>query len=341
MFHSFGPAPHIYSSIHTHLPTAINHHDDHGRFFRPLTTLSQNIYDSDPAFYAKYAELRENRPETQQAGVPDMATLHELLPSLQGKRVLDLGCGDGWFCRWASARGAAVCRGVDASAAQLGRARELTEMHRAYLQESRGSEGADAAVEGADVDYVRADMNQKGALKAAALLTSSAAEDGGKEGKKLQKYQVAFCSLSLHYIADLGALLDEISACLTAGAFLFFSIEHPMATAPQTKTPKLIQLDEGFAGGKPAWPLRDYLAEGARVKTWLGADVRKQHRTVSTYINSLIKAGLDVVGTWEWGVKDSDDGGEGGAVDEMRRERNYGVTESVFPYFMGFKVWKR
>lgn len=304
----------------------------------PLVSVSQNIYDSDPVFYAKYAELRENRPETQQAGVPDMTTLHELLPSLQGKRVLDLGCGDGWFCRWASARGASVCRGVDASAAQLERAREVTELHRAYLQESRGSEGADVVpAEGAEVDYVRADLNQKGALTAAAL-TSAAAAEGGK--KKPHKFQVAFCSLSLHYLADLGAVLGEISDCLTPGAFLFFSIEHPMATAPRVKVPKLLLPDpaEGeHEHGKPVWPLRDYLAEGERVKTWLGADVQKQHRTVSSYLNALTSAGFDVVQTWEWGVRD---GGEG-EVDQMRRDRNFGVTESVFPYFMGFKVWKR
>ncbi|KAK8024410.1 hypothetical protein PG993_012476 [Apiospora rasikravindrae] len=304
----------------------------------PLTTVSQNIYDSDPAFYAKYAELRENRPETQQAGVPDMATLHELLPSLQGKRVLDVGCGDGWFCRWASTRGAAVCRGVDASAAQLGRARELTELYRAYLQESRGSEGGPdvgGEGEGAEVDYVRADMNVRGALKEAALLSSSSSEGEGEGKKQHQKFQVAFCSLSLHYIADFEAVLDEIHACLTPGAFLFFSIEHPMATAPQVKVPRL--LPNPADHDRPVWPLRDYLAEGERVKTWLGADVRKQHRTVSSYLNALAAAGFDVVRTWEWGVRD---GGEGG-VDEMRRERNYGVTESVFPYFMGFKVWKR
>ena len=299
----------------------------------PLTTVSQNIYDSDPAFYAKYAELRDHRPETQQAGVPDMATLHELLPSLQGKRVLDLGCGDGWFCRWASARGAAVCRGVDASAAQLDRARQVTELHRAYLQESRGTDGADAVpAEGAEVDYVRADLNQKGALKAAVLSSPSS---GPEEGKKPPKFQVAFCSLALHYLADLRGILDEIHDCLAPGAFLFFSIEHPVATAPRVRVPAL--LPSPAAGGKAVWPLRDYLAEGERVKTWLGADVQKQHRTVATYLNALTAAGFDVVKCWEWGVRDD---GEG-EVDQMRRDRNYGVTESVFPYFMGFKVWKR
>ncbi|KAK8092963.1 S-adenosyl-L-methionine-dependent methyltransferase [Apiospora kogelbergensis] len=277
---------------------------------------TQNIYDTDPAFYARFVELREARPETQQAGVPDMAALHELLPALAGKRVLDLGCGDGWFSRWASARGAAVCRGVDVSAAQLDRARQLTDMHRAYLVESRGSEGA-------DVDYVRADLNQKGALTAA--LATAAPEK--------KKFQVAFSSLSLHYVADLRALLDEVAACLAPGAFFFFSIEHPLATAPTARTPALVRDGEG----KPAWPVRDYAAEGARVKTWLEADVLKQHRTVASYLNAVVGSGFDVVRVYEWGVKD---GGEGG-VDQLLRDRNYGVTESVFPYFMGFKVWKR
>ncbi|KAK7974441.1 hypothetical protein PG989_016289 [Apiospora arundinis] len=236
------------------------------------STATQNLYDNDPAFYAKYAELHELVPETQQAGVPDMSTLHELLPSLSGKRVLDLGCGDGWFSRWASARGAASVKGVDVSAAQLNKARELTDMHRAYLRESRGSEGA-------AVEFVRADLN------------------------------VAFSSLSMHYIADLKTLLDEVSDCLAPGAFFFFSIEHPMATAPKAKVPQLLATADGEKKQQLAWPLRDYAAEGERVKTWLAADVRKQHRTVSSYLNAVTGSGFDVVKTWEWGMKE--DGAEG------------------------------
>ncbi|KAK6857202.1 hypothetical protein PG995_007389 [Apiospora arundinis] len=154
------------------------------------STATQNLYDNDPAFYAKYAELHELVPETQQAGVPDMSTLHELLPSLSGKRVLDLGCGDGWFSRWASARGAASVKGVDVSAAQLDKARELTDMHRAYLQESRGSEGA-------AVEFVRADLNVKGALAAALKETEKDGEDTegmmGKKGGKSSRSRSARC----------------------------------------------------------------------------------------------------------------------------------------------------
>ncbi|KAK8004921.1 methyltransferase domain-containing protein [Apiospora arundinis] len=299
------------------------------------STATQNLYDNDPAFYAKYAELHELVPETQQAGVPDMSTLHELLPSLSGKRVLDLGCGDGWFSRWASARGAASVKGVDVSAAQLNKARELTDMHRSYLRESRGSEGA-------AVEFVRADLNVKGALAAALKETEKDGEDTeGMMGKKAgEKFQVAFSSLSMHYIADLKTLLDEVSDCLAPGAFLFFSIEHPMATAPKAKVPQLLATADGEKK-QPAWPLRDYAAEGERVKTWLAADVRKQHRTVSSYLNAVTGSGFDVVKTWEWGMKEDGAGREGDKVNQLLRERNYGVTESVFPYFMGFKVWKR
>lgn len=49
-----------------------------------------------------------------------------MLPELAGKRVLDLGCGYGWFCRAARDLGAADVVGIDLSAKMLARAAELT-----------------------------------------------------------------------------------------------------------------------------------------------------------------------------------------------------------------------
>jgi SAM-dependent methyltransferase len=37
--------------------------------------------------------------------------LRALLPALSGLRILDLGCGYGWFCRWARDAGAAEVGG--------------------------------------------------------------------------------------------------------------------------------------------------------------------------------------------------------------------------------------
>lgn len=49
-----------------------------------------------------------------------------MLPPLSGLRVVDLGCGYGWFCRWARDRGAAQVEGLDLSSRMLERAREMT-----------------------------------------------------------------------------------------------------------------------------------------------------------------------------------------------------------------------
>jgi SAM-dependent methyltransferase len=43
----------------------------------------------------------------------DDRVLEDLLPSLHGRRVVDLGSGDGWFGRWAAARGAASVLGLE------------------------------------------------------------------------------------------------------------------------------------------------------------------------------------------------------------------------------------
>jgi len=65
------------------------------------------------------AAVREQRIESRRL-VTD-AALHAMLPDLAGKRVLDLGCGYGWFCRAARDLGAADVVGIDLSAKMLAR----------------------------------------------------------------------------------------------------------------------------------------------------------------------------------------------------------------------------
>ncbi len=49
-----------------------------------------------------------------------------MLPDLRGNRVVDLGCGFGWFCRWARQQSAAEVLGLDVSENMLARARAET-----------------------------------------------------------------------------------------------------------------------------------------------------------------------------------------------------------------------
>lgn len=59
--------------------------------------MSHNLYD-DPAFFAGYSQLARSREGL--AGAPEWPALRAMLPPLEGKRVLDLGCGFGAFSRW-------------------------------------------------------------------------------------------------------------------------------------------------------------------------------------------------------------------------------------------------
>lgn len=64
-------------------------------------------YD-DERFFAAYAEMPRSRHGLRAAG--EWRQLRPLFPPLRGRRVLDLGCGYGWHCRFAAEQGAARVR---------------------------------------------------------------------------------------------------------------------------------------------------------------------------------------------------------------------------------------
>ena len=87
------------------------------------TKVTQNIYD-DPSFFAGYGQLA--RSIHGLGGAPEWPALRQMLPALGGLKVVDLGCGYGWFCRWAREHGAQTVLGVDVSEKMLERASELS-----------------------------------------------------------------------------------------------------------------------------------------------------------------------------------------------------------------------
>lgn len=52
-----------------------------------------------------------------------------------------------------------------------------------------------------------------------------------------------------------------------------------------------IHLDDG----QNVWPVDSYLVEGPRTRNWLTPGVIKQHRTMSTYINTLACCGFEIL----------------------------------------------
>lgn len=92
-----------------------------------------DIYD-DPAFFAQYAKM--DRSRLGLAGAGEWPSFQQLLPPLNGKAVLDLGCGYGWHCRYAAAQGASRVLGIDASKKMLAQARKLTKAPQVTYQQA-------------------------------------------------------------------------------------------------------------------------------------------------------------------------------------------------------------
>lgn len=152
--------------------------------------MSQNIYDNQ-TFFDGYAQL--SRSVQGLDGAPEWSTIRSILPDLQGKKVVDLGCGYGWFCRSAREQGAAQVLGMDLSEKMLGKAKEMTE---------------DPAIE-----YHQQD------LEALQLPAAS--------------FDLIYSSLTLHYIEDLGKLFATVYQALVNGGEFIFTAEHPIYTAPK------------------------------------------------------------------------------------------------------------
>ena len=69
-------------------------------------------YD-DERFFEEYAKMSRSQEGLSAAG--EWHQLKPLFPSLQGKTVLDLGCGYGWHCTFAAKQEAAQVLGIDLS----------------------------------------------------------------------------------------------------------------------------------------------------------------------------------------------------------------------------------
>lgn len=151
--------------------------------------MAQNIYDQ-PEFFAGYSQL--GRSVEGLDGAAEWPALRAMLPDVTGLRIVDLGCGFGWFCRWAHGQGARDVLGLDLSEKMLARAR--------------------AAGPDTGITYERADLDQLSLPRAS--------------------FDLAYSSLALHYVADVERLFGTVHQALSPGGHFVFSTEHPIYMAP-------------------------------------------------------------------------------------------------------------
>lgn len=150
--------------------------------------MKQNKYD-DLGFFEKYSEMPRSIGGLNAAG--EWPVLRSMLPSLRDKRVLDLGCGFGWHCKYAREQQARSVVGVD-----------LSEKMLAYARENNN----DSAIE-----YRRLAIED---------INFAAGE-----------FDVVISSLALHYVEHFEIVCRKIHHCLVSGGTFILSVEHPVFTA--------------------------------------------------------------------------------------------------------------
>ena len=147
----------------------------------------QNIYDNE-TFFEGYRKLRER--EVNANVLFEIPTLHKLMPDLNGKRVLDLGCGMGEHCKDYINRGAKRVVGVDISEKMLEVARK---------------ENSDE-----NILYLNIPMEDISSID--------------------EKFDVVISSLAMHYIEDFDGVVKAVYSLLDDGGIFLFSQENPMNT---------------------------------------------------------------------------------------------------------------
>ena len=102
-----------------------------------------------------------------------------------------------------------------------------------------------------------------------------------------ESFDVILSSLAFHYVADYEILVKKIYRILKSGGKLVFTVEHPVFTAYGTQDWYYNEKGEILH-----FPVDNYYYEGKRTAVFLGEKVTKFHRTLTTYLNTLLSNGF-------------------------------------------------
>lgn len=208
--------------------------------------MKENKYDN-AYFFSQYSQMSRSLNGLQGAG--EWHELKKMLPDFKGKRVLDLGCGFGWHCRYVMEQDADSVLGIDLSEKMLAEAKRINTLP--------------------GIEYRRV-----------------AIEDFDFPGNT---FDVVISSLAFHYLEDFGNICDKVHYSLSEAGTFVFSVEHPIFTAQGLQN---WYYDKD--GSPMHWPVDQYADEGVRKANFLGEEVTKYHKTLTTYIRSLIKSGFEI-----------------------------------------------
>lgn len=149
----------------------------------------QNIYDNS-TFYNEYKEMREGQINANE--LIEIPIIKTMLPDLKGKRILDLGCGNGSMSKYFIENGAEYVLALDISQNMIDEAKQKNSHEK--------------------ITYDVLGMENISTIK--------------------EKFDLVFSSLAFHYIEDFNKLTSDIYNLLNENGMLLYSQEHPNALAP-------------------------------------------------------------------------------------------------------------
>lgn len=147
-----------------------------------------NEYEQEK-FFEEYAKMPRSKGGLRAAG--EWRQLKPLFPSLQGKTVLDLGCGYGWHCAFAAQQGAVRALGIDLSGKMIEEAKK------------RNAEK--------QIEYRICGIEEYEYPE--------------------NTWDCVVSNLALHYIDKIENVFQNVYKTLKPGGIFLFNIEHPVFTA--------------------------------------------------------------------------------------------------------------
>lgn len=102
-------------------------------------------------------------------------------------------------------------------------------------------------------------------------------------------FDIVLSSLAFHYVQDFTDVAKNVYRMLAVGGTFIFTVEHPIFTAEGSQDwiyneDKIIK----------HFPVDNYFEEGQRTTQFLNESVTKYHRTMTSYVNTLIDVGFKI-----------------------------------------------
>lgn len=147
----------------------------------------KNVYDNS-IFFNEYQEMRSQ--EINANNLIEIPIMKSIMPELNGKTILDLGCGCGDMDKYFVEKGAKKVLATDISENMIATAKQIN-THK-------------------NIEYQVLKMENLNTLN--------------------EKFDIVYSSLAFHYIEDFNKLLNDIYNILTPNGLLIFSQESPLTT---------------------------------------------------------------------------------------------------------------